>query len=115
MLIKILNYAIDFKLSWQFLRTIKQLAEFYIIMNKNSLALFYFDQARLCSFQLDQPEVLIDSLIGCSLCCRKDELFDEAILFLKKGLEFCWFHAKPEQELIIYDEFGKIYYLMGEL
>lgn len=42
-------------------------------------------------------------------------MFEEAILFLKKGLEFCWFHNRPEQELRIYDEYGKIYYLMGEL
>ena len=42
-------------------------------------------------------------------------MLDEAIIVLKKAVEFCWFYEKEELELKIYDEIGKAYYLKGDL
>jgi hypothetical protein len=48
-LIKIINYTIDYNLVKHFVRAIKQIGEFYALIDKGNTALFYYDQARLAA------------------------------------------------------------------
>ena len=52
-LIKLLNYSIDYNLPYHLLRSIKQIAEFYVLTNKNNFALFYFHQSMICALMLN--------------------------------------------------------------
>lgn len=114
-IIKKLNYCIDYGEKMRFQSTLRELAYFYLLINKANFALFYYNELRICSLLLENYELLVDSLIGCSECCKKMEMFQEALVFLKKGLECAWFYRQGELELKIYDEIGKVYYLIGDI
>lgn len=55
------------------------------------------------------------SLIGISKCIGLGENSKDAIVILKKGLEYAWFSNDKEFELLLYDELGERYYKMGEI
>jgi hypothetical protein len=59
--------------------------------------------------------LLIDSLIGLGKCCSKVLQHASGIIFLKKSLEYAWHIGDREKELIIYDEIGYKYYMMGQI
>lgn len=59
--------------------------------------------------------LLIDSMIGIAKCCSKASQHASAIIILKKALEYAWHIGDREKELIIYDEIGQKYYMMGQV
>lgn len=57
----------------------------------------------------------ISCFINLSNCCKKIKKYDQCLRFLKKALQYAWHFKEESQELIIYDELGLVYYLLGDL
>ena len=72
--ITLLNYTVDLNLVDQFTVTLKILADFYIQCGKVNEALFYYNETRESALLLEQPVLLIESLIGIAKCCSKGNL-----------------------------------------
>lgn len=64
MVIKLLNYAVDFNLPEQLLRSLKMLADLYLLTDNISQAFFYYNQAREGSLLTEHSLLLVESLLG---------------------------------------------------
>jgi tetratricopeptide (TPR) repeat protein len=103
------------KLIKEFSLTLLYLAETMLSLGAYKEAIFYYNQSRISAkSQMNYP-VLIDSFIGLAKCCSKVSQHASGVLFLKKSLEYTWHIGDREKELIIYDEIGYKYYMMGQL
>lgn len=80
----------DYNLPEQFLRTLKLLADFYLITDRVGLAVFYYEQAREACLLLDNTAMLVEALLGLAGCCGKIGQEAEGIRILKKALEYTW-------------------------
>lgn len=56
---------------------------------------------------------LIESLLGLATICKSLSLYQVEEKFIKKALQYAWYKNHTDYELQIYDEMGKMYYLMG--
>ena len=60
-------------------------------------------------------QIKISCYMNLSNCCKKLKKYDYSIRFLKKALQYSWHLKEESKELLIYDELGLIYYLIGDL
>lgn len=60
-------------------------------------------------------QLKIKALIQLAEACKIQKKYDIAKKFLKKGLQYSWFMKNMEQESLIYDRLGIIYFLEGNL
>jgi len=70
-IVRLLNYAVDYNLGEQFLRALKLLADLHYLIDQNSQAFFYYDQTREGCLLLESPQLLVESLMGLADCCGK--------------------------------------------
>lgn len=89
-LVTLLNYSVDFNLPEHFSRSLKALGDLYILIGRTQESLFFYNEARESALLLSQAGLLIESLIGMANCCGKEGLEKEAIVVLKKALEYAW-------------------------
>jgi hypothetical protein len=96
-IIRLLNFSVDFNVPEQFLRALKFLADFHLHTDKIEQAVFYYDQTREACLLLDHRLLLVESLIGLADCCGKVGVEAEGIKILKKALEYSWLRGLEEQ------------------
>jgi hypothetical protein len=95
-IVRLLNYTVDYNLPEQFLRALKMLADLHFLTDQNSQALFYYDQTREGCLLLESPLLMVEALMGLADCCGKTGLEMEGIRILKKALEYSWLHNLSE-------------------
>lgn len=115
MFINFFNYCVDLNLIKEFTISLLYLAELLLSFGAYKQAIYYYNQSRICARNQLNYGIFIDSLIGLSRCCSKVCLHSEGLTFLKKALEYAYFISDREKELLIYDEIGLKYYLMGQI
>lgn len=69
-----MNYTVDLNLVEQFSIALKALGDFYLQCGRVNEGLFYYNEARESALLLEQPILLIESLIGIAKCCSKGNL-----------------------------------------
>ena len=86
-----------------------------MLTDRRNQAVYYFNQCREGCLLLAYPSLLVESLLGIAECCGHSGLEKEGLKALKKGLEYAWLYNLQELELRIYDEIGKMYYILGDI
>jgi tetratricopeptide (TPR) repeat protein len=112
-IVKLLNYALDYNLPNKLGVGLRILADSYFILNQYSEALYYYNQARYCFLLIDNAQDMIKNMVKMSNCCCRSGLEKESIKILKKALEYSWVYGLTNCEIELYDEIGKSYYLRG--
>ena len=69
----------------------------------------------LLSDMMGSRQNKIKCFLNLSIYCKKIKKYDFCLRFLKKSLQYAWHYKEESQELLIYDELGLIYYLLGDM
>ncbi|KAM3139251.1 hypothetical protein pb186bvf_008661 [Paramecium bursaria] len=86
-------------------------------MANHDLAVYFYNQTRILSNyakgSLDMYKM--NSLIGLANCSIYLELYEYAVLFLKKALQYAWLNNNLEIENQVYERLGISYYYLGNI
>lgn len=111
----LLNYAVDLGSRALFFIILHTMCQFHETLEDYKMALKMYLQYREAALLQKDYQNLGISFIGVARCAAQSKLLKEAVVILKKGLDYAWFANDAELELSLYDELGEKYYRMGEI
>ncbi|EAR82364.1 hypothetical protein TTHERM_01179950 (macronuclear) [Tetrahymena thermophila SB210] len=91
------------------------MADLALEMQDIKSAVFLYDQFRNLSTYTKNYSKKAKSLLQLAKCARQINFYQEAIIILKKALQYAWYSKENDIELEIYDEFGRNYYFQGNI
>jgi len=95
--------------------TIICIGEVYYDFQDVPNAIFAFNEARQISEKTQKDRFKIRCYMGLANCCFKIYKFSEAMILLKKALQYAWRFNDRESELEIYDKIGFTYFSMKDI
>jgi len=91
------------------------ISDTYLDFGQLDNAVFAFNQLRMGCELTDNIVMKIEAYMGMAEACKRLKYFDQALVFLKRALNFCWNILDRERELKIFDLIGMIYFTVRDI
>ncbi|CAD8187138.1 unnamed protein product [Paramecium pentaurelia] len=91
------------------------LADLYISNREFANGLYIYNVLRVLADVQNNQALKIEALIQMGDLCKLQQQYHLSKIFLKKALQYVWYMNDTENEATIYDYFGVLYYVQGEL
>lgn len=78
-------------------------------------AFYFYNEARVAATYANIPQIKTEALMGLGLVAMNISMYHEAVIILKKNLQYAWDSKNNEAELMIYDFLGNCYYNQGKM
>ena len=114
-LIELIQIAIDEDNIRLFLLGVEQIGDIYFFFNKNEDAFTIYNQLRLASEFAGDYVRKCDAMMKIAECCKNLAMYEPALVFLKKSLQYAWDTCKEGREIKIYDALGSIHFHLGDI
>jgi len=110
-----LNLTIEADDMHLFLEILHLISDTYYDFGELDNALFVFNQLRIACELCNNTSKKIVAYTGMAEACKRLGHFSQALVFLKRALQFAWYTKETTKECQIYDLLGIIYYTQGEI
>ncbi|CAD8072062.1 unnamed protein product [Paramecium primaurelia] len=96
-------------------KSLHLLADMYISNREFNNGLYIFNVLRILADIQNNQTLKIEALIQMGDLCKLQQSYHLSKIYFKKALQYVWYLNDTDNEAIIYDYFGVLYYVQGEL
>ncbi|CAD8099559.1 unnamed protein product [Paramecium sonneborni] len=96
-------------------KSLHLLADMYISNREFNNGLYIYNVLRILADVQNNQTLKVEALIQMGDLCKLQQSYHLSKIYLKKALQYVWYLNDTENEATIYDYFGVLYYVQGEL
>ncbi|CAD8110961.1 unnamed protein product [Paramecium sonneborni] len=96
-------------------KSLHLLADMYISNREFNNGLYIYNVLRILADIQNNQALKVEALIQMGDLCKLQQSYHLSKIYLKKALQYVWYLNDTENEATIYDYFGVLYYVQGEL